>query len=180
MKKWMLPGLLMAALAAGSGVARAATSDSEIAKQIVHEIRMYPRYSVWDNVALKVREGNVEVSGVVSQPFKKDDIGRLVNSVPGVAGLTKQLRVLPLSPMDDELRIRVARAIYGYPALSRYASVPLAPIHIIVENGRVTLEGVVANEMDKRLAGIRASTAGMSFGPVVNNLVVEDPPPSRG
>jgi hyperosmotically inducible periplasmic protein len=179
MKNWMIGGLLMAALAAGTGTASAAT-DHDITKQVVHEIRMYPRYSVWDNVSLSVHDGNVLVAGEVSQPFKKDDIGRLVEHVPGVTSVSNQLRVLPLSPLDDELRIRVARAIYGYPSLSRYAADPLAPIHIIVENGQVTLEGVVNTEMDKNLAGIRAAGAGMSFGPVVNHLVVEKPAAHRG
>ncbi len=179
MKNWMIGGLLVTALAAGTGAAYAAT-DSDISKQIVHEIRMYANYSIWDNVVISVHDANVQVTGVVSQPFKKDDISRLVNKVSGVASVDNELRVLPLSPFDDELRIRVARAIYGFPALSRYAADPLAPIHIIVEDGKVTLEGVVSTEMDKQLAGMRAGTVGLSFGPVVNNLVVEKPAAHRG
>jgi len=83
--------------------------------------------------------------------------------------------VLPLSRDDDRLRQRLARAIYGDTSMTKYAMEPLKPIHIIVENGHVTLTGFVATEFDKQIAGTRAATAGMSFGPIVNNLQVENP-----
>jgi len=173
--------LMAAALLAGTGIAGAAThertagsgSDADIAKSITHELRMYPRYSIWDDVSFRVVNGQVELLGSVNQPYKKSDIARLAKRVAGVTSVTDQIKVLPLSPFDDRLRLRVARAIYSDPAMTRYAINPLPTIHIIVENGRVTLTGVVANEMDKNIAGIRASGAGLSFGPVVNNLQVE-------
>jgi len=87
--------------------------------------------------------------------------------------------VLPLSPADDRLRQRIARAIYGDPSMTKYAIQPLKPIHILVENGHVTLAGVVGTEFDKEIAGVRASAAGMSFGPIVNNLQVEHPPAKK-
>jgi hyperosmotically inducible protein len=136
---------------------------------------MYSRYSIWDNVNLRVNGGAVELTGQVSQPYKKQDLQRLVQRVPGVTSVTNELQVLPLSSFDNGLRLRVARAVYGDPALSRYAIQPLPPIHIIVNNGRVALEGVVSTEMEKNLAGMRASSAGLSFGPVQNNLRVENP-----
>jgi len=169
----LLAGVLLVAGAAGAAVSTA--SDENIAKKLAREIRMYPRYTIWDNVNFRVNEGQVELLGQVSQPFKKKDLERIAQRVPGVEGVTNQLKVLPTSFHDDELRIRVARAIYRDSVLSRYAIQPVPPIHIIVENGRVTLEGVVNNEMEKNVAGIRASTAGLSFGPVVNNLRVENP-----
>lgn len=173
--------LLMAAAIAGAGLAGATVpdtkpqSDTEIAKKIVHEIRMYPRYTIWDNVSFRVNEGQVELTGQVSQPFKKSDLGRIVADVPGVAGVHNALDVLPLSPFDDGLRVRVARAVYGDATLSRYALQAVPPIHIIVDNGKVTLEGVVNSDMEKQVAGMRASAAGLSFGPVTNNLRVENP-----
>jgi hyperosmotically inducible protein len=182
MKNRFLGRILMAAaLLAGAGIAGAATydraagsrSDADIAKSITHELRMYPRYTIWDDVSFQVVNGQVELLGSVNQPFKKSDIERLARGVEGVTSVSDQIKVLPLSPFDDSLRIRVARAIYGYPAMSRYAMNPLPTIHIIVENGQVTLTGVVANEMDKNIAGLRASGAGLSFGPVINNLQVE-------
>jgi hyperosmotically inducible periplasmic protein len=102
-------------------------------------------------------------------------MARLAQRVPGVRSVTNDLEVLPLSNFDDQLRIQVARAIYRDPVLSRYGIQAVPPIHIIVDNGHVTLEGVVNNDMEKNVAGIRANGAGLSFGSVVNNLRVENP-----
>jgi hyperosmotically inducible protein len=150
-------------------------NDEGIVKQTGHEIRMYPRYTIWDNITYRVHNGSVELNGAVSQPYKKDDLTRIVQRIPGVVSVTNNIKVLPLSPNDNRLRFQVARAIYRDPVLSRYSMGPLPSIHIIVDNGRVTLEGVVATESEKNIAGIRASGAGLSFGPVTNNLVVENP-----
>jgi hyperosmotically inducible protein len=167
----MLAGVLGTGLA-GAAVNSAAT-DSQIAAKVAHEIRMYPYYSIWDNVNLRVNDGQVELLGQVNEPFKKADLQRIAQKVPGVTGVANELEVLPLSNFDNQIRVQVARAIFRDPALSRYAMGAVPSIHIIVDNGHVTLEGVVANQMEKNLAGIRASGAGLSFGPVVNNLRVE-------
>jgi hyperosmotically inducible protein len=178
MSKLMLGAVLLAGIA---GVAGAATkddgdhSDQALAKKVAHEVRMYSWYTIWDNVNIKVNDGNVELMGQVSQPYKKSDMARLAQSVPGVRSVTNELEVLPLSNFDDQLRRQVASAIYRDPVLSRYAIQAIPPIHIIVDNGHVTLEGVVNNEMEKNVAGIRANGAGLSFGKVVNNLRVENP-----
>ena len=152
-----------------------AYTDTQVADKVTHEVRMYPRYTIWDNIAVRVREGDVELTGQVSQPFKKADLGRLAQRVPGVRSVTNQLEVLPTSFFDDRLRLQIARAIYRDPVLSRYAIQSVPPIHIIVDNGHVTLEGVVNNDMEKNVAGIRAGQAGLSFGQVTNNLRVENP-----
>jgi len=163
-----------------AGIAGAATkdnadySDAALAKKVAHEVRMYSRYTIWDNINIRVNDGNVELMGEVSQPFKKADMTRLAQHVAGVRSVTNDLKVLPLSNFDDQLRLQVARAIYRDPVLSRYSIQALPPIHIIVDNGHVRLEGVVNNEMEKNVAGIRAST-GLSFGKVINNLRVENP-----
>ena len=160
---------------AQANTAPLARTDADLAAKAVHEVRMYSRYTIWDNVNLRVNNGNVELTGQVSQPFKRQDLQRLMQSVPGVTSVTNRLEVLPLSPFDDRLRLRVARAIYGDPTLSRYAIQAIPPIHIIVNNGRVSLEGVVNNELEKNVAFMRASSAGLSFGQVQNNLRVESP-----
>ena len=173
--------MLAATLLLGSGIAVAASkdhgpyTDSDIAGKVTHEIRMYSWYSIWDNVNFRVNDGNVELLGQVSQPYKKADLQRLVQRVPGVTSVTNDLAVLPLSSFDNQLRMQVARAIFRDPALSRYAMQAVPPIHIIVDNGHVTLEGVVNNQMEKNVAGIRANGAGLSFGQVTNNLRVENP-----
>jgi len=154
-------------------VATAPSTDAEIARKVLHEIRMYSRYTIWDNIDVKVRDGEVALMGQVSHPYKKADLGRLVERVPGVRSVANQLDVLPNSIFDDQIRRQVARAIYRDPVLSRYGIQAVPPIHIIVDNGHVTLEGVVNNQMEKNVAGIRAAS-GMSFGPVINNLRVEN------
>ena len=171
--RWNSLGTLAAAGMLAAGLASAATADAPIAAQVAHEIRMYPYYSIWDNVNIRVNDGQVELLGEVNEPFKKADLQRIARQVPGVTGVSNELQVLPLSNFDNQIRVQVARAIFRDPSLSRYAMQPVPSIHIIVDNGHVTLEGVVANQMDKNLAGLRASGASLSFGPVVNNLRVE-------
>ena len=167
--------LALAGLAGASTPAAGPNTDAAIAAKAIHEIRMYSRYTIWDNVNLQVNCGSIALTGQVSQPFKKQDLQRIVQSVPGVTSVTNQLEVLPLSPFDNSIRMRVARAIYSSPSFTRYGMQANPPIHIIVNNGHVSLEGVVANEFDKNLAGMRASEAGLSFGQVRNNLRVENP-----
>jgi hyperosmotically inducible protein len=175
MKMMAVTGMLALACLAGATTGSPAPStDAQIAAKAAHEIRMYPRYSIWDNINLRVSDGSVDLTGQVSQPYKKQDLQRLMQRVPGVTSVTNELEVLPLSSFDDTLRVRVARAIYRDPTLSRYGLQPVPPIHIIVKNGHVTLEGVVNNEMEKNMAAIRASSAGLSFGQVQNNLRVEN------
>ncbi len=173
--KLMLAALLVAAGSAMASNNDPAVSDADkqIAQKVVHEIRMYPRYTLWDNVKVEVRDGEVDLQGQVSQPFKKADLGRLAQQVTGVRSVVNELEVLPTSLFDDRLRLQVARAIYRDPALSRYGIQAVPPIHIIVDNGHVTLEGVVNNTMEKNIAGIRASQS-LSFGQVTNNLRVEN------
>jgi hyperosmotically inducible protein len=173
----------MAAALLGVGIAGASNkdranmpqSDADIAAHVRHEVLMYPYYSIWDDINFRVDKGQVELLGAVNQPYKKSDIERLVRKVPGVTSVTDELKVLPLSPNDDLLRRQVARAIYGYPSFSRYAIEAHPPIHIIVDNGRVTLTGVVNSDQEKQIAGMRASSAGLSFGAITNNLQVERP-----
>jgi hyperosmotically inducible protein len=174
--------LMAAALLVGAGLAGAADNqaaklqpDGALANSVRHAIVMYPRYSIFDDVYIEAANGAVHLSGVVSQPFKKSDIDKLVRNVAGANQVQDDIRVLPLSRDDDRLRMRIARAIYGDPSMTRYAMDPIKPIHVIVENGHVTLTGLVATEFDKQIAGTRAASAGMSFGPIVNNLQVENP-----
>jgi hyperosmotically inducible protein len=173
----LLPG---AALFGANSVPPAAPqTDAGLVATVAHQIVMYPWYSVWDAVDFHVESGHVALFGAVNQPFKKSDIEGLVARIPGVTSVSSEIKVLPLSAFDDQLRLRLARAIYSDPALSRYAYMAQPPIHILVDNGRVTLVGVVNSQMEKAIAGARASGAGLSFGPVTNDLVVENPPAKK-
>jgi hyperosmotically inducible protein len=137
-----------------------------------HETVMYYAYGIFDNVNLEAQGDKLIVSGQVTQPFKKADMGSILTRVKGVATLVNNLEVLPTSNFDDRLRLAVARAIYGDPFFLHYADQPLPSIHIIVKNGNVTLEGVVARTMDRIKAVMAARGAGLSFS-VVDNLRVE-------
>jgi len=181
MKRGILGKALMtAALVVGAAAAQGGGGSKGLADRVRHEILMYSNYTLWDDISFRVDNGNVSLLGAVSQPFKRADLQRIVQHIPGVASVTNELKVLPVSFQDDRLRLQVARAIYRDPVLSRYALGAVPSIHIIVDNGKVMLTGVVNNAMEKQVAGIRASSAGLSFGPVINNLAVENPPAKKG
>jgi len=173
--KFLIGASLVTSMALAAGGNKAPLTGAELEKSVRHEIVMYPKLTLWDDVRFRISDGNVELSGAVNQPYKRDELQRIVQHVPGVKSVTNDVKVLPLSSFDDELRIRVARAIYYDPVLSRYAWGAVPSIHVIVENGKVTLRGSVQSDMDKNVAGIRASGAGMSFGTVVNEIHVENP-----
>jgi hyperosmotically inducible protein len=187
MKRGILGTFLVAAtLAATAATAVAADKGTkpaligaDLEKGVRHEILMYSHYTMWDDISFRIDNGNVELLGAVSQPYKKSDIEHIVQRIPGVTSVTDEIKVLPLSPQDNRLRLQVARAIYRDPALSRYGMGAVPSIHIIVDNGHVTLTGAVNNTVDKQAAGIRASGAGLSFGPVINNLTVDNPPAKK-
>lgn len=142
-----------------------------IQKEVRHELLMLPYLGVFDNLAYKVDGYNVTLYGQVTRDTLKSDAEKAVRSIEGVEKVDNQIEVLPGSPMDDRLRIRLYRAIYGDGALERYAMPVVKPIRIIVKNGHVTLEGVVDNEGDKNLAGMRANGVPGIFS-VTNNLQV--------
>ena len=142
-----------------------------IQKEVRHELIMLPWLNVFDNLAYKVEGYNVTLLGQVTTPSLKSDAESAVKKIEGVEKVDNQIEVLPTSPMDDQIRRRLYRAIYGYSPLQRYALPVVKPIRIIVKGGRVTLEGVVDNQGDKNMAGIRASGVSGTFS-VTNNLVV--------
>ena len=179
MKIRMLNRILMAGVMVVAAAAASTPNDADLSKSVRHEVLMYSRYTLWDDVNFRVNNGNVELLGAVSQPYKKQDLQKIVQSIPGVASVTNELKVLPLSSFDDRLRLQVARAIYGDVALSRYGMGAIPSIHTIVDNGHVTLTGAVMTETDKQIAGMRAQAAGLSFGSVVNNLSVDQPAKSK-
>jgi len=146
-------------------------SQARITKEVRHELLMLPWFGVFDNIAFKVDGSTVTLLGQVVRPSLKSDAENAVKHIEGVEKVANQIEVLPTSPMDDRLRLELYRAIYGYPALEKYALGVQKPIRIVVKNGRVTLEGVVDNEADKNLAGLRANCVPGIFS-VTNNLQV--------
>lgn len=120
-------------------------SEDRIKREVRHELVMLPYYGVFDNLAYRVNGATVTLLGQVTRPTLKSDAGNVVKQIEGVERVDNQIHVLPLSSMDDHSRLALYRAIYGRPGLDRYALQAVPPIHIIVENGKVNLEGVVSN-----------------------------------
>jgi len=141
-------------------------------REVRHELVTLPYYDVFDNLEYRIDGEQVILSGQVVRPTLKSGAENVVKNIEGVEKVTNNIEVLPLSPNDDRLRIAVYRAIYGHTALQVYSIRSVPPIHIIVKNGNVTLEGVVANEGDKNIANIQANGVSGVFS-VKNNLKVE-------
>jgi hyperosmotically inducible protein len=149
-----------------------ARNEDRVTREVRHELVMLPYYGVFDNLSYRVDGGTVTLMGQVTRPTLKSDAANVVKRIEGVEKVDNQIQVLPLSSVDDRIRLAVYRAIYGQPGLDRYALQAIPPIHIIVDNGKVTLEGVVASQTDKDQANIRANGVPGVFS-VVNNLRVE-------
>ena len=167
--------LFLASLSAAAQDAQreqpSAKSQERITREVRHELLMLPYFGVFDYIAYKVDGGTVTLLGQVVRPSLKSDAENVVKRIEGVEKVDNQIEVLPASSMDDRLRTRLFRAIYQYPPLQKYELGVQKPIRIIVKNGRATLEGVVDNESDKNLVGIRANSVSGLFS-VTNNLLV--------
>jgi hyperosmotically inducible protein len=151
-----------------------AAGTERITREVRHELLMLPFVDVFDYLAYKVNGYNVTLIGQVTRPVTKSDAERVVKKIEGVESVDNQIEVLPPSNMDDRLRLRLYRAIYGFGGLQKYALGVQKPIRILVKSGRVSLEGVVDNEADKNTAGIRANGVSGIFS-VENHLQVAKP-----
>jgi len=170
-----LCGFLALAVAGSLGAQDRRSSEKgqmRLQKEVRHELVMLPYYDVFDNLAYKVEGGNVTLFGQVTRPTLKSDAERAVKGIEGVDRVENRIEVLPLSPNDDRIRRAVYRAVYGTEGLDRYAMRSVPTIHIIVRNGNVFLEGAVATEGDKNLAGLKAKGVSGAFS-VTNNLQVD-------
>lgn len=170
----LLAILLVTLLSVGQQNQVSDKAVQRIQREVRHELLMLPYLGVFDNLAYKVDGYNVTLLGQVTRPSLKNDAENAVKRIEGVEKVDNQIEVLPPSSMDDQLRRRLYRAIYGFGSLQKYAMGVQQPIRIIVKSGRVTLEGVVDNEADKNTAGIRANGVPGIFS-VTNNLQVVKP-----
>lgn len=133
--------------------ARAADKDNlQVFRDVQRQVLTYPHFTIFDSVDAQVDEGVVTLSGKVTMPYKSTDLERRVSKLSAVRKVNNKITVLPVSQFDDDLRLRIARAIYSNGNFRPYAFMANPPIHIIVEHGRVTLEGVVNSEVDRLLA----------------------------
>lgn len=166
--------LSLVALPAMASAAYSQPEMSPLAKKIRHELVMLPFYSVFDRFAFEVDGSKVILRGEVTRPTLKTSAERVVARIEGVTQVENHIEVLPLSNFDNRIRRQVLYAVYGHAVLNRYALQSVGPIHIIVKNGDVTLEGVVSREMEKNVAFIQANSVPGVFS-VTNNLQVENP-----
>ena len=146
--------------------------DLQIFRDISSQVQRYSQFTIFDNIEASVTQGRVELTGWVTMPFKKDDIERRIRRVDGVVSVENGIQVLPVSQFDDELRFRIARAIYGHSSFWNYAAMANPPIHIVVNRGRVTLAGVVQSNVERQLA--RSLATGFGSFEVVNNLKTDN------
>src|SRR5208282_5958257 len=186
MKKSLLAVLALPLIFSMVGLASPAVQDNQpagalpqksidrIYKEVRHELVMLPYYGVFDNLSYKVDpDGTVTLLGQVVNPVLKSDAENVVKRIEGVEKVVNNIEVLPTSLNDDRIRRAAYRAIYGNSVLSQYQMRAVPPIHIIVKNGNVTLEGAVARQMDKHIAGVQANSVSGVFS-VTNNLAVEE------
>ena len=159
---------LVVLAAATSAGATAQKEDLQVFREVQQQVLQYPHFTIFDSVSAQVDQGTVILIGKVTMPYKKNDIERRVRKLSSVSRLVNKIEVLPVSQFDDDLRFRIARAIYSNPNFRPFATMVNPPIHIIVERGHVTLEGVVNSNVDRMLARSLASHHG-AFA-VTNNL----------
>jgi len=145
-----------------------------LGQEVRHQLVMLPYYSVFDWLQAQVKaDGTVTLMGEVTRPSIKDDAETRVKSLEGATRVVDNIEVLPLSPMDDQIRLAVYRSIFSYNSpLFRYATQSVPPVHIIVKNGHVTLKGIVASQSDSDLANIKANQVSGVFS-VKNELQIE-------
>jgi hyperosmotically inducible protein len=152
--------LLVASVALASTVQPTERKDLQVFRDIAKSVERYTQFTIYDDVSASVKDGVVTLTGSVTMPYKKNDIAKRVAKIDGVREVHDKIAVLPVSQFDDELRYRVARAIYRDPNFWNYAIMANPPIHIVVEHGRVTLTGVVGSEVDRQLARSLATQFG--------------------
>src|SRR5215510_7010740 len=149
-----------ASVALAGSVQTADRKDFQVLKDVATSVDRYVHFTIFDDVNASVKDGVVTLTGKVTMPYKHEDIAKRVANISGVREVRDQIDVLPVSSFDDQLRVRIARSIYGNSNFWNYGIMPNPPIHIVVEHGRVTLTGVVQSEVDRMLARSLATQFG--------------------
>jgi hyperosmotically inducible periplasmic protein len=142
--------------------------DLDVFKDVAKQVNRYTQYTVFDDINASVDQGIVTLTGKVTMPYKRDDIEKRVVKVDGVRQVKNEIQVLPVSQFDNDLRYRIARAIYWNSSFWQYAAMVNPPIHIVVDRGQVTLTGVVNSEVERMLA--RSLAAQFGAFSVTNDL----------
>jgi len=145
--------------------------DLQVFNDIANQVNRYTQLTIFDSISAEVVEGRVQLTGWVTMPYKRDDIEKRVRKVEGIMTIDNKIGVLPVSQFDDDLRFRIARAIYSHSSFWNYAMMATPPIRVVVNRGHVSLEGVVNSNVERMLARSLAS----GFGAFeVKNLLKTD------
>jgi hyperosmotically inducible periplasmic protein len=162
--------VVVAALALGStsAFAQGERKDLQVFNDIANQVNRYTQFTIFDSISASIDSGRVVLNGWVTMPYKRDDLEKRVRRVDGVTAIDNKIQVLPVSQFDDELRFRIARAIYGHSLFWNYANMANPPIHVVVNHGHVTLEGVVQSNVDRMVA--RSLASGFGAFDVKNEL----------
>ena len=139
-------------LTVGAPAFAADSGNLQTFRAVQKQVLQYPHFTIFDNVDVQVNDGAVTLLGNVTMPYKREDIEKRIQKVTGVSRVDNRLEVLPVSQFDDQLRLGIAHAIYSNPAFRGMVSMVNPPIHVIVEHGHVTLDGVVMNDVDRAIA----------------------------
>jgi hyperosmotically inducible periplasmic protein len=134
--------------------------DLQVFNDIADQVNRYTQITIFDSISASVDDGRVVLTGWVTMPYKREDLEKRVRRVDGVMSVDNKIGVLPVSHFDDELRFRIARAIYSHSSFWSYAAMANPPIRVVVNRGRVTLEGVVQSNVERMLARSLASGFG--------------------
>lgn len=168
--KPLLAALLVTVFATAAAPARAQEprKDLQVFNDVADQVNRYTRITIFDSISASVDEGRVVLTGWVTMPYKRDAIEKRVRKVDGLLSVDNKIAVLPVSQFDDELRLRIARAIYRHSLFWGYASMSNPPIRVVVNRGHVTLEGVVQSNVERMLA--RSLASGFGAFDVTNAL----------
>jgi len=153
----LVAALIIACVVGQAAVGAASRKNLQVLNDISKQVNTYSWFTMFDDVNASIDEGVVTLTGKVTMPYKRTEIAKRVVKVDGVREVHNRIEVLPVSQFDDDLRYRIARAIYGHPAFWNYATMLDPPIHIVVDRGHVTLTGVVNSEIDRVIASSLAS-----------------------
>jgi len=172
-KNWLVTGALLAALPATTLLAGPTKQAGSLEDRVRHELVMIPYLSIFDDLSFRVdNDGTLTLLGAVTQPYLKSDAENSVKGLAGVTRIDNKIEVLPLSPFDDQIRLRTYRALVRTSPLYRYFLGTFPSIRIVVKNGHVMLDGVVDSNMDSQLAYMAANSVPGVFS-VTNNLRTE-------
>jgi hypothetical protein len=167
--KTLFATLFVSLLSLNSAYAQTAErKDLQVFNDIADQVNRYTQLTIFDSISASVDDGHVVLSGWVTMPYKRDDLEKRVVKVLGVATVDNKIGVLPVSQFDDELRFRIARAIYSHSLFWGYAAMATPPIRVVVNRGHVTLEGVVQSNVERMLA--RSLASGFGAFEVKNDL----------